>query len=515
MNGVTVEPSRRQALRYLNLFRLIAAGVFLVVGTELNLGRDWPQVYGVTAAVYAGLILLLGFPDAENRISFRRLVAIQGIVDVMVLSVIMWASGGFLSGISRLMMIMLAGFGLVAEGPMVLFMAAFATVMVLSENSWRAFVGDDAGEFFQVGLDCIAFFGIAIVARMLALRAKVNAQLAAQRGADLARQEVINERIIRDMHDGVIVLAASGVVRQANPSACVLLGCVSLEGRILAEVDARFVDVCHMDAGGEGHLLQMGLSTRRLLRCRVVDAGMGENEGNVLIYLTDLEDIQRRMQQNKLVALGRLTASMAHEIRNPLSAVIQAAELLREEKRGDVQTRLTKIINDNSKRIEGMIRDVLALGRREQSLPEAVPLAAFVDELLEVHGLAGADERAVFVAKIDPALTLGADRAHLRQILDNLLTNARRYCSGAPGAVRVSARTGNEGQVEIHVRDDGPGIPAEACAHLFEPFFTTHAKGTGLGLYIARELADANGMSLDLVDDSPGAHFMLVGWSQP
>ncbi|MDR2690037.1 MAG: PAS domain-containing sensor histidine kinase [Azoarcus sp.] len=505
-----MEPARRQALRYLNLFRLVLAGMFIVIGTDLNLGQGWPGLFKVVVAFYAVTILLLGFPDAESRLGLRSLVVLQGVIDVTVLSVIMWVSGGFSSGMPELMMIMLAGFGLVSEGRMVLLMAAFATIMVLTENVWRVYAGTGSTEFFLIGLNCIGFFGIAIVARMLALRASANAQLAIQRGAALARQELVNERIIRDMHDGVIVLAPDGVVRQANPSACTLLGCDSLEGRVLPEIDPRFVDVFHVGADGEGHLLQLGQFNRRLLRCRVIDA-----EGDALLYLTDLEDIQRSMQQNKLAALGRLTASMAHEIRNPLSAVIQAAELLREEKRSDMQARLARIIHDNSLRIEHMIRDVLALGKREQSMPEAVPLAAFVNELFETHGLAGPRERAVFTADIDPAITLGVDRAHLHQILDNLLTNARRYCSGRPGAVRVNAEAMGNGQVKLHVRDDGPGIATEACAHLFEPFFTTHAKGTGLGLYIARELADANGISLESMDDGPGAHFMLVGWSQP
>jgi len=255
------------------------------------------------------------------------------------------------------------------------------------------------------------------------------------------------------------------------------------------------------------------------LRCRVAGGGGGIGvEGDSLIYLTDLEDIERHMQQLKLASLGRLTASMAHEIRNPLSAVTQAAELLREEKRGDMQARLARIINDNAKRIERMIRDVLALGRREHTQPEALPLAEFIAELFEAQGLGDEAERVVFAASVASTLTIGIDRAHLHQILDNLLGNARRYCSGAAGAVRVEAEDTGDGRVRVHVVDDGPGLDAEARAHLFEPFFTSHAKGTGLGLYIARELAEANGFSLELADDDParpGAHFILTGRSQP
>jgi two-component system sensor histidine kinase PilS (NtrC family) len=514
-----VDPARRRSLHYFNIFRLILAALFLAVGSPFHLGEEAPVWYWSTAAAWIAAILLLGFPDAEKRFPFNSLVGFQVVCDIIALTLIMWASGGFQSGMSVLLMIILAGAGLVGEGKMVLFFAALATVCVLTENLWRVYFVSGAsaeragGDFFQVGITCITFFGIAIVARLLALRARTNARLAMERGAALVKQEAVNARIIRDMRDGVIVLSRDGIVRLSNPSACALLGFEAIEGQALTAIDPQFA-TC-MDAIRQDYqLLRLGQG-RRLLRCRTVDAGSGEAEGDILIYLTELEDIQRSMQQAKLVSLGRLTASMAHEIRNPLAAVIQAAELMREEKRANVQERLTRIINDNSRRIESMIRDILALGRREQTLPEVLQLAPFVAELFEARGLASAEERAVFTATIDPQLTLGVDRTHLRQILDNLLINAHRYCSGKPGSVQISAEASADGLVRLHVRDDGQGIPEANLAHLFEPFYTTHAKGTGLGLYIARELAEANNITLEYIADGPGAHFVLAGRSQP
>ncbi|MDR1461744.1 MAG: PAS domain-containing protein [Azoarcus sp.] len=520
------DPARRRALRYFNLFRLIAAGFFLALGSRLGLGFEAPALFWAAALVYLVFILALSLPEARRRIGLARLMMIQGFIDLAVLTVVMRLSGGYQSGIPVLMMIFLAGSGLLTEGRIVLLMAALATVAVLVENSLRSLSGDSqkAGDVFRVALTCSSFFGIAIVARLLALRARSNATLAAERSVELAQQEAINAHIIHDMHDGVIVLRADGIVRQVNPSACTLLGQAHIEGRPLVEIDPALAKLCRNTNTNEvGQLITLG-RTRRLLRCRIaggsngMESGSSDLEGDKLIYLTDLEDIQRRMQQLKLVSLGRLTANMAHEIRNPLSAVTQAAELLREEKRGDMQIRLAHIIEDNARRIEHMIRDVLALGRRESAHPEALPLASFVSGLFDEAGMRGENERAVFQANIDPALTLGIDRSHLHRILDNLLANARRYCSGKPGAIRVDADDADDGQVSVHVRDDGPGLSEHVRAHLFEPFFTTHAKGTGLGLYIARELAEANGFSLDLLDDdpaSPGAHFILTGRSQP
>ncbi|MDT3672010.1 MAG: PAS domain-containing sensor histidine kinase [Aromatoleum sp.] len=509
-----LDPSRWVPLRYLNFFRLVVAGLFLVAGRELNLGEAAPNVFVGTALAYGGAVLALGFPDAARAFGLGRLITIQLVIDIVVLTVLMWASGGYRSGMPVLMMVILAGAGLVAEGRMVLFFASLATVAVLAENAWRYFSGGTPADFLQVGFVCIGFFGIAITARLLALRAKANESLAVQRGEALAKQQAVNERIIRDMQDGVLVLGSDGRITHANPRATELLGSAAVEGRMLTDIDPAFADCRTRCAGAEGRLQRLGASGK-LLRCRAVGADANGTDGDTLIYLTDFEEVQMHVQQLKLAALGRLTASMAHEIRNPLAAVTQAAELLTEEKRGDVQLRLVRIINDNARRIERMIRDVLALGRRGETLPEALVLAPFVASLVEEFALGGDSERGVFGIDIAAGATLAIDRAHLHQILGNLLGNARRYASGGAESVRIFSTSEASGQAALHVVDDGPGIAESERARVFEPFFTMHPKGTGLGLYIARELAEANGATLELRDNAPGAHFVLTGRSQP
>ncbi|MCK2096344.1 sensor histidine kinase [Thauera aromatica] len=530
--AVEFEHARRASLRYLNLFRLVIAGLFLVAGRELGLGSENPPVFRLAALGYLGAVLALGFPDAMRRFGSERVILLQVVVDVLALSAIMWVSGGYRSGMPVLMMVVLAGAGLVFAGRMVLFFAALATLAVLLENAWRLAAGRQSVEFFQVGLFCAGFFGIALVARLLALRAQANASLAAERGEALANQQAVNEHIIRDLPDGVIVVDGGGRIRQANPRAVELLGMApaaaeALEGRVLVELDAAFgpaLSRAGTEDGGEAEagagMLQAAVPGRmlrstvsgRLLRCRAVaGASASAAAGDTLLYLTDFEDIQHQLQQIKLAALGRLTASIAHEIRNPLSAVIQAAELLGEERRQEVQARLVRIINDNAQRIGRMVRDVLALGRREQALPEALALAAFVRELIEARVFRNAAEHALYAVDIDPALTLAIDRAHLHQILDNLLANACRHGSGAPASVRLWAQALPGERVAVHVCDDGPGLDESARAHLFEPFFTTHSKGTGLGLYIARELAEANDATLELAASGAGADFVLTG----
>lgn len=500
------DAARWAALRYFNIFRLIIAAAFLTVGRVIDLGQQAPTLFVTVSGAYLLAVLLLGFPDAARRLGMDRLLTIQVVVDVVALTLFMWASGGYRSGIPLLMLVVLAGAGLVADGRMVLFYAALATVAVLAESSLRLF-HDGSSDFFSVGLLCIGFFTVATVARLLALRAKVNERLAAERGDDLRRQQALNEQIIRDMPDGVVVLGADGTVRMFNPRATALLGNWLAAGEALSAhlpvpaVDFSEPEQCRVEYGS------------KTLQCKSM--GVVNDAGDVLIYLEDLDRVQSQAQQIKLAALGRLTASIAHEIRNPLSAVTHAAELLREEKRSEMQVRLIRIINDNSLRIEQLVRDVLALGRRDQALAEKLSLDAFVRDFLDEFTVHDVVERAVFQVELPAELTIAFDRAHLHQILWNLLGNARRYCSGLPKSIRLCGQMLDDGRTALIIIDDGPGIPLEARNQVFEPFYTTHSKGTGLGLYIARELADANRATIEILDNQPGAQLRLSGRNAP
>ena len=509
---------RAEPLRYLNLFRLVLAGLFLVAGPALNLGGDSPTIFFGASFAYLAAVLILGFPDAERLLGRSRLITLQVLVDVTLLTLIMWASGGYRSGMPILILIALAGAGLVGQGRMVLFYAAYATLAVLLENAFRLLSGRATVDFFTVGLTYIGFFAIAQVARLLALRALANEDLARQRGADLASQLRLNRQIIQDMQDGVLVVGDGGVVRRFNPQAVALLGAGLREGGRLVDFAPALERELRRrtEQGDSAHSMRADASGKMLL-ARFLPAG---EANETLVYLEDFDRIHNQIQQAKLAALGRLTASIAHEIRNPLASVYQAAELLLDEKRSEMQARLIRIIGNNAQRIDRLVADVLALGRRDEALPEALPLESFVGEFLDEFALTdGLGNPGVVVNRVPPGLEMAMDRTHLRQILWNLVGNARRHCSGGPGAVKVDAALRDDGRVALDVSDDGPGIPEGLRTQVFEPFFTTHSKGTGLGLYISRELAEANGAVLELCATAspglPGAHFRLIGRVKP
>jgi two-component system, NtrC family, sensor histidine kinase PilS len=252
-------------------------------------------------------------------------------------------------------------------------------------------------------------------------------------------------------------------------------------------------------------------TTQRLLRVRLVRIGSGLN-GGTLIYLEDLGRAQNEAQQMKLAAMGRLTASIAHEVRNPLSAINQAAQLLEED--GSVAPegrRLLSMIRSNSKRIDRIVGEVLQLNRRDRQQPEVIALGDFVraltDEIIQAEGIPPGG----LAIDISDNLLVMFDRGHLNQIAWNLVRNAWQHCQKRQDSIRIAARPGYMGDAVIcELGDDGPGVPAEFRAQIFEPFFTTRPGGTGLGLYIARELADANGAALELLPRSPGAIFRMT-----
>lgn len=504
------------SLHYFNIYRLIVASVF-VFGVALYprssvLGAQHLPLFLWSSLIYLLLAILFYGALKRVRLGFNTLLTLQVAVDILALTLMMYASGGQKSGLAVMLLVALAGAGLVGQGRLTLFYAALSTLAVLIEQSVRVLMGGtDPADFFQTGILCIGFFATAISARLLARRVIANEELARQRGIDLAKQLSVSERVIRDMQDGVMVVDADERVRQWNPKAEALLGVRPPSGPNLAAFSValaeRFRNFRAERKASEATLRVAGSGAQ--LRVRFVEAG---ESGDVLVYLEDLGRIQQQAQQIKLAALGRLTANIAHEIRNPLAAISHAAELLREEKRADGYARLSRIINDNAQRLERLVRDVLELGRRDRATPEPIRLSGFLDGFLDEMAAHDGIERSLFEVRMHSEACLLFDRAHLNQVLWNLLSNARRYCSGRPGAVRIEVMDSPaSGGLELHVVDDGAGVDEAAAGKIFEPFFTTYSKGTGLGLYIARELCEANDALLEWVGNTPGAHFRIIG----
>lgn len=511
-------------LKYFAYYRLIVAGIFLgaSVFTQdwLQVGAQNPRLFFWVSAAYLIAAIIHLVTLVHWRHAFDLQLTTQVISDIFFLSLLVFASGGGKSGISMLLLVVLAGAGLVGQGRMVVFYAAVATMFLLLEQSYRVLAYHGAVEdFLRTGLTGIGFFGSAITARLLARRVIANEALARKRGIDLADQVRINEQVIRDMQDGVLVIDAAGRVRQSNPQAAQLLGLAVAREQNPAEavqpaptlascspVLAREFLVRRI-RGIESETVIQAPHSGRTLRVRFLPPGAG---GNALIYLEDVGRQQQKAQQMKLAALGRLTANMAHEIRNPLAAISHAAELLAEEPPSKGAERLTRIIGDNTQRLNRLVAETMELGRRDRVSPELIDMASSLHQQLEELALQDVTSAARIKVELPEKFSLCFDRGHLYRVIANLLSNALRHASNAPGAVRIlGEQVKFANRFSLHIIDDGPGIDETARSQVFEPFFTTSVAGTGLGLYMARELCEANGARLSLLENAPGAHFCI------
>jgi len=506
-----------RSFQYFNLYRLILAGLFFLaillphgwVG-RLELSPTAAMLALATTylcAILAGLVLSIHW---LRRFNFQ--LSLQVMVDAVAITLFMYAAGGIASGIGVLLLVSLAAASLVGRGRLVLFYAALATLAVLLSQIYGVLAsGFELASIFQAGILSAGFFATAILARLLGQRLMANEDLAKRRGVALDNESRISQRVIERMLDGVLVVSRDGLVLRHNPVAQAMLALPELDGSPLA-VTAPSLDVAlaaWFFAEGSDDTLFAGVAGQEL---RARFERTSSSEGEILIFLEDVGRIKERAQQLKLASLGRLTASIAHEIRNPLSAIGHAGELLREERRGEMQERLLRILNDNVARLDRIVSDILELGRQNRAEPEPLALddfcAGFVERFLVTEGMP-AD---VVVLEAQAGDTLCFDRSHLHQVLWNLLGNALRHSTRGPGAVRLAVRTGAaEGRVELHVIDDGPGVPEAMLEQIFEPFFTTHTAGTGLGLFIARELCAANGASLELAHAAACGHFIVIG----
>jgi two-component system sensor histidine kinase PilS (NtrC family) len=508
-----------RSLYFFNWYRLCVATVFscaiYIFGDSRNFGSQNPEFFTRVAFVYLLLALLFFFALKFFKHRFNLHLTVQVFTDILALTLLMYASGGAKSGMAFMLLVVLAGAGLVGQGRLSLFFAALATLAVLIEQVFRVLdMGADPVDFVRSGITSIGFFATAISAHLLAKRVVANEELARRRGAELTDQLHINQRVIRDMQDGVLVVDLAGRVRQFNPQAEILLGVSASAASTLADfsplLSAHYARWSQQLAEAAESIRLPG--SGRLLRARFLPAGDG---GNALIFIEDLDQIQVHAQQLKLAALGRLTANIAHEIRNPLSSISYAAELLIDEQRDETRTRLTRIIGDNTQSLNRLVGEVLELGRRDRARPELLHLGGYIETFLEEYAVHDKGVTGIVVLSRDENVMLSFDRSHLNRVLWNLLGNALRHCRHEHGSIRIEVHPAINpalsGRTELHIIDDGEGIDPELRTQVFEPFFTTHSSGTGLGLYIARELCEANGAQLEIHDNAPGAHFCLIG----
>lgn len=507
-----------RTLQAFNVTRLAIASVLLLLLLLLSEHTEqWifeQPLHVRVAGIYLALaIASLGLSTrARHRFTLQVVAGIT--VDVVVISVLYIAAGGARSGLSILFLFPLAGGAILLPMVPALFTASVATLVMLVQSGIDQLRYDAEPSFSQSGMSGAAFFATVLVLNRLAQRLMRQEKLAADNEARLQAQQAINRIVIADTGDGILVLDRQSQLHAANPAAARMLG---LEAGPAASLP-RLSDVPALAPLAEAYRAWLEVSegaatigTPWLVRLRpgaeevdttharlrfVPVPGVGDGEQRCVVFLQDVSEIENRAQQLKLASMGRLTASIAHEVRNPLSAISYAISLMAEEDLPPAQRRLAQIVDENAVRLNRLVEDILKLSRKAQQGEEAISLEAALRSIIaDFETTHGVTPGVIAVSDL-AGLSVSFDPMHLREVIVNLLANALRYASNTPASIHVFAVAARQG-VELHVEDDGPGITPEVRAHLFEPFYTTSSKGTGLGLYLARELCLNNGAMLD------------------
>ncbi|MBI4807672.1 MAG: PAS domain-containing protein [Nitrosomonadales bacterium] len=499
------QESQWRSISFFNLYRLILGGVLLLVpgmfGEMFASSEHNQSLFFWVAVGYTLLVLLSMLAIGLRKPRTTLQLAFQICTDIAAVALLTYYGGGVQSNMGMLLLVSLALAGMIGRGRITLLFAALASIAMLLGHGYAVLTRDGTmAQFFQTGILCTSYFAVAWLAHTMSKYAVASEKLALRRGVDLSNMAEANRLMIQDMPDGVLVVDERGVVRQSNPGAERLLGYVfPANGRVSLEESSPLLDAMFAawrQNNALGHEVLRLPGTNHPVKVRFLPV---QREGfwGAVVVLEDLQRAQEQAQQVKLAALGRLTANIAHEVRNPLSSISYAAELLKEQEHDVAQARLFQIILDNTRRLNRIVQDVMQVNRRDRLHAEQLNLTACLEELLENICQVEQVPRTVFEMLIEPSCAVRFDRGHFEQVLWNLCRNALRYSQRRNGSVRIRAHVPDDGRTILEITDDGPGVTADAAQKLFEPFFTTDSGGTGLGLYIARELCEANGATIE------------------
>ena len=529
------EQSRPRILRAYLVARVVVAAALAgvqLVSAGLGLATSWPT--SLVAALYAvqalGLWLvprlreLMAIEDLERYVQARWLLTIG--IDLLAFFALHALQAEATSSYTALLVLPVLMAGVLSSRVLALGTAAAVALMLLAVGS-RAAAASPEGMIVlaQQGFTGIGFFVIALLTSELTMRL-VRQERATAGSLELARRQAeLNRLVLDEMTEGVLVVDRRLCVQAANPAARMLvvgsdplpvppyaLGEEPSAGVLAREVEAAFQGQAWPEAG---RLLELRLpdGTPRSLIVRMrFTRGMGgagaegdarrAAEDYCVLFLEDARTVQARARQDKLAAMGRMSAGIAHEIRNPLAAIAQANQLLGEEMRTPGLQQLSRMVDDNVRRLQRIVGDVLeAVSSSGQIEPAACDarsvVASVVADWIATAGADGASRELVRLDLPGTAMPVLFDAEHLRRVLVNLLDNARRHGKASPGSIQLRLARRDEASTVIALASDGEPISPAVERHLFEPFFSTRSRGSGLGLYICRELCERHGASIE------------------
>jgi two-component system, NtrC family, sensor histidine kinase PilS len=488
-------------------------------------GEALPRLFDQTSVTYLSVAALLAAAGRRHWPSRRVLVLVHTFIDTSAIAVLLYASGGVASNLSVLLVLPVGGMVLLAEKREPALIAATATLGVLGQQIFAQLAGlAPIADYPLAGITGVVIFVLALSVWPVANRLRDNEARMRRQEIDLANLAQLSEYIVQHLRESMLVVDSADRIRLINESAALMLGeTVAVPGALLGEVSppllfrlAAWRRSRRTGASHENFGPMNNADGSTLVQPHIAPLGVTE-PATVLIFLEDTAALAAKVQQSKLAALGRLSASIAHEIRNPVGAMSHAAQLLAESPTlGADNQRLVEIVHSNAGRVSSIVDNVLGLSQRAQPRTEVVKLAdwclRFAAEFCSTLQLP-AD--VMVTEAIDSGVEVLVDPGQLHQIVWNLTQNALIHAAPTPatdGAIRLRlGRISGSGRPYLEVCDQGPGIPPEDTERIFEPFFTRRSTGTGLGLFLARELAEINGATLLYRPaDSRGSIFRMV-----
>jgi two-component system sensor histidine kinase PilS (NtrC family) len=520
-----------RVLTTLNIFRMLVAaallGLFFSSGEPRIFGDTYPRLFATTATIYLVFALIFSTSLRQRWLPAGAQAVAHNLVDITAVIALIHTSGGISSGLGGLLIVFVGAGSLVMPRQYPALIGALATFAILGEQLFTQFAYPGVpANYPAAGLLSAIVISMSLAARPLARRIQESEALARQRGVDLQNLSELNEYIVQHLRESIIVLDAQNRVRLNNGSAARLLGVKQVErsqplsnaSEPLSDYLRRWREDPALSSHPEFTLITEGTSARITAHLAPLGKG-GDRSGPVLIFLEDASIFNARVQQSKLASLGRLSASIAHEIRNPVGAMSHAAQLLGEvESLSDNDRRLTDIIQTHSSRVSHIIDNVLQLSRRESGKPDRLLLRPWLEDFeREFTRTLELQEGELSVDDVPEDLEVRIDRSHLRQVLWNLCDNAVKYASET-GGILVELHAGkldSQGQPYLEVRDHGLGVDEATAEQIFEPFFTARSGGTGLGLYISRELCELNRATLLYLDRPGGGSIFRIVFADP
>jgi two-component system sensor histidine kinase PilS (NtrC family) len=518
-----------RVLGLLNLFRLlvpIVLAMVYVLGGQPRVVGGFHEPMFVGAVVVYLLLAVVFVAMRRNRWPGFGLQAYGPVAaDVVALCTVIYASGGAESGLALLLLVPVGAISVLGPPRRALVIAASASLALLLQQVavWSGGMSGVLG-YAQAGYYGAMLFFVAAGGAFLAQRLRASEAEIRQRDIDLANLAELSEYIVQHLRESIVVVDSQDRVRLINESARAILGPEATAGALLGEISPRLLYHVERwrrrpDGSPTENAAFIAADGSREIEAYFAPLGRAR-PAPLLVFLEDTTRLAERVQQTKLAALGRLSASIAHEIRNPVGAMSHAAQLLAEAPGlADQEKRLTQIITSHADRVSTIISNVLQLSRRESTRPERLYvgdwLGAFLEEFRAT--LQVAPERVKFIPS-ENDLEVRVDPTHLHQIAWNLCENALRYSDASEGKPPVELRVGrlgSSGRPYLEVADRGPGIADEKADKIFEPFFTDRHAGTGLGLFIARELAQCNGALLLYEPRAGGGSIFRVIFADP